>query len=163
MPRKPLGEHAMTAAERQRRRRERLREQQPIRDDAPCHEIPRDLKREMDALRRERDAALARIGALETELGRAQERPGGHGITPALYRLVRAALHPDRVTDPATKKYLQEAFIKFTDAIEKGGGANLPTMEEMMQRGAAAYAQRRERAQRAAATRAANKAAKAAS
>ena len=83
MPRKPLGERAMTDAERQRRRRARLKAAVPLSDAEMKREI--ELQRHslvLDALRgqirqleldlkqahRERDAARERVRQLEMEL-----------------------------------------------------------------------------------------------
>src|SRR4051794_14653210 len=124
MPRNPIGERAMTDAERQRRRRQRLREQQPNRN---SHDMPQSDRARVRMLETLLQRARERQAELEADLRRAQEpMPAAHGITPELYRFVKGALHPDRVTDPAAKEYLQAAFVRFTELVDNGGGANLP-------------------------------------
>ncbi len=155
----------MTDAERQRRRRDRLREQRTSLGDGrdPLDSGGDYLK--LTAALRERDAALERCRQLEAELkrARADERsypaPDAREISVPLYRWLRAKLHPDRTTDPSVKKYLEGAFIELTKRVETKGQI---TLEEMAQRRAAKSQKNRERAQRAAATRKTNAEAKAA-
>lgn len=158
MPRTPIGDVAMTGAERMRRYRLKHGVTKSVTKPTAAH--PDHVAEELDKLRRERDAALERCRQLEAQLQRADAVPNGQVIATGLYKFVRATLHPDRVTDPEAKQYLQAAFVRFTEAVEKAGGAQkLPSMEEMMRRRAEAFHERSARSKKAAAARKARKAA----
>lgn len=164
MSRKPIGERAMTDAERQRRRRQRLREQHPNRD---SHDIPQSDRAHIRMLEELLRQARERQQQLEEELREAQQdraQPRSDLVIAAeIYRFVRAALHPDRVTDPAAKEYLQTRFVQFSDLVEQmnkaAGGDWGISVEELLRRRAETHRKNRERAQRSAATRKAKKAA----
>jgi hypothetical protein len=110
--------------------------------------------------RPETSASSARIAELERELEALQARYReleGMRTPDPLFRWLRAALHPDRLVDPAAKRYLGETFVELTERVKKAGGAGLLSQEELLRQGAAVYAERSARAKRAAATRKANK------
>lgn len=94
-----------------------------------------------------------------------QAHPRGELVIAAeIYRYVRAALHPDRVTDPAAKEYLHTQFVRFSELVERlnkaAGGDGAISVEELLRRREETRRKARERAQQAAAKRKANRAGK---
>jgi hypothetical protein len=94
---RPLGDKPpMTDAERQRKRRERLKQQQP---ETPLSRA----KKEIERLKR-------RITQLETELLIARARRHGAAMDQAAHRTIIKALHPDYRPSDAEREAACKAF-----------------------------------------------------
>jgi hypothetical protein len=111
MPRPPLGEKAMTDAERQRRRRERLRKEQgpKLSDRQKLIEA----QKEIDRLRRrvrnlEAERELRKIDTILKDAAKG-------GISFATRSTIMKALHPDRQPSEAERAEACRAFTAWVD------------------------------------------------
>jgi hypothetical protein len=76
------------------------------------------LKHDIAAVRNVRDGLRAEVYRLRREVARTAQDP--FKLPRAeLVKWVHAAVHPDRVLDPAAKAYLHTVFTEFTELAER--------------------------------------------